>query len=131
MGQLEMWRRNGEATAEDLGAASFAGQHSTYYCVDAAHLLLMIKRCGASLWSPQAVSYRHGNCQTPGSRLPQSLRSRRLICGNVFAKHKEDTRERVCSAPLPTSVNLIGNMPPVRDQAHRGNLRGARRLSRT
>jgi pyruvate,water dikinase len=50
------------ATAEDLGAASFAGQHGTYYYVDAAHLLQMIKRCWASLWSPEAVSYRatHG-----------------------------------------------------------------------
>ena len=37
----------------------------------------------------------HGHChQTQGSRLPQSLRSRRLICRNIFAKHKEDTRER-------------------------------------
>lgn len=50
------------ATAEDLGAASFAGQHGTYYYVDAAHLLQMVKRCWASLWSPEAVSYRgtHG-----------------------------------------------------------------------
>lgn len=50
------------ATAEDLGAASFAGQHGTYYYVDSAQLLSMIKRCWASLWSPEAVSYRrtHG-----------------------------------------------------------------------
>ncbi|HRB13743.1 MAG TPA: PEP/pyruvate-binding domain-containing protein, partial [Vicinamibacteria bacterium] len=50
------------ATAEDLGAASFAGQHSTYYYVDAPHLLPMIRKCWASLWSPEAVSYRatHG-----------------------------------------------------------------------
>ncbi|MBK5256570.1 MAG: hypothetical protein JJE39_11095, partial [Vicinamibacteria bacterium] len=50
------------ATAEDLGAASFAGQHSTYYYVDGPHLLQMVRRCWASLWSPEAVSYRatHG-----------------------------------------------------------------------
>lgn len=50
------------ATAEDLGAASFAGQHSTYYYVDAPHLLQMVRKCWASLWSPEAVSYRatHG-----------------------------------------------------------------------
>jgi len=50
------------ATAEDLGAASFAGQHSTYYYVDAPHLLHMVRKCWASLWSPEAVSYRatHG-----------------------------------------------------------------------
>lgn len=50
------------ATAEDLGAASFAGQHSTYYYVDADQLLRMVRRCWASLWSLEAVSYRatHG-----------------------------------------------------------------------
>jgi pyruvate,water dikinase len=46
------------ATAEDLGDASFAGQHATYYYVDAAHLLSMIKHCWASLFHPAAVSYR-------------------------------------------------------------------------
>jgi len=46
------------ATAEDLGDASFAGQHATYYYVDQAHLLSMIKHCWASLFHPEAVSYR-------------------------------------------------------------------------
>ena len=46
------------ATAEDTGDASFAGQHGTYYYVDEEHLPLMIKRCWASLWSVEAVSYR-------------------------------------------------------------------------
>ena len=50
------------ATAEDLGAASFAGQHSTYYYVDGKHLLQMVRKCWASLWGVEAVSYRksHG-----------------------------------------------------------------------
>ena len=50
------------ATAEDLGAASFAGQHGTYYYVDREHLLTKVKQCWASLWSPEAMSYRatHG-----------------------------------------------------------------------
>jgi len=50
------------ATAEDLGAASFAGQHGTYYYVDGAHLLQKVRQCWGSLWSPEAVSYRatHG-----------------------------------------------------------------------
>ena len=50
------------ATAEDLPGASFAGQHHTYYYVDGAHLLEMIRHCWASLWTPEAVSYRatHG-----------------------------------------------------------------------
>ena len=46
------------ATAEDLGDASFAGQHATYYYVDNGHLLSMIKHCWASLFHPAAVSYR-------------------------------------------------------------------------
>ena len=50
------------ATAEDLGAASFAGQHGTYYYVDTAQLLKKVRQCWGSLWSPEAVSYRatHG-----------------------------------------------------------------------
>lgn len=50
------------ATAEDLAGASFAGQHGTYYYVDAPHLLEMVRHCWASLWSPEAVAYRstHG-----------------------------------------------------------------------
>jgi phosphohistidine swiveling domain-containing protein len=46
------------ATAEDLAGASFAGQHGTYYYVEAERLLEMIRRCWASLWSPEATSYR-------------------------------------------------------------------------
>ncbi|HEY3120198.1 MAG TPA: PEP/pyruvate-binding domain-containing protein [Vicinamibacteria bacterium] len=50
------------ATAEDLPGASFAGQHHTYYYVEAPQLLEMIRHCWASLFSPEAVSYRstHG-----------------------------------------------------------------------
>src|SRR5262245_4678057 len=50
------------ATAEDLTEASFAGQHRTYYYVRAERLLEMVRRCWASLFQPEAVSYRttHG-----------------------------------------------------------------------
>ena len=50
------------ATAEDMERASFAGQHGTYYYVDAVRLLEMIRHCWASLFSLEAVSYRstHG-----------------------------------------------------------------------
>ena len=46
------------ATAEDLGDASFAGQHDTYYYVTTSELPQMIKKCWASLWSDAAFSYR-------------------------------------------------------------------------
>jgi len=50
------------ALAEDLGGASFAGQHGTYYYVEAATLLTRVRQCWASLWGAPAVSYRaaHG-----------------------------------------------------------------------
>ncbi|HLM73194.1 MAG TPA: PEP/pyruvate-binding domain-containing protein, partial [Polyangiaceae bacterium] len=47
------------ATAEDLDDASFAGQHETYLNVAGEdELLLALRRCWASLWSPRALSYR-------------------------------------------------------------------------
>jgi len=46
------------ATAEDLGDASFAGQHDTYYYVGIDNLPMMVKKCWASLWSDAAFSYR-------------------------------------------------------------------------
>ena len=47
------------ASAEDLPAASFAGQQLTVLNVRDEHRLLQaIRECWASLWSPQAVLYR-------------------------------------------------------------------------
>jgi len=46
------------ATAEDLGDASFAGQHETFYYVTYADLITMIRMCWASLWGKEAVAYR-------------------------------------------------------------------------
>lgn len=54
------------ATAEDLAGASFAGQHGTYYYVDADRLLEVIRRCWASLWSVEAATYRASH------RIPQA-----------------------------------------------------------
>ncbi len=47
------------ATAEDLAAASFAGQHDTSLNVTGTEALLTaVRTCWASLWSPRAVEYR-------------------------------------------------------------------------
>ncbi len=47
------------ATAEDLPDASFAGQQETFLHVrGAAALLEHVRRCWASLWTAQAISYR-------------------------------------------------------------------------
>jgi phosphoenolpyruvate synthase/pyruvate phosphate dikinase len=57
------------ATAEDLAGASFAGQHGTYYYVDRQRLLETIRRCWASMWSPEAVDYRSARGIPHGSVL--------------------------------------------------------------
>jgi pyruvate,water dikinase len=47
------------ATAEDLPEASFAGQQETYLnVVGKGPLIIAIKKCFASLYSPRAVTYR-------------------------------------------------------------------------
>ncbi|MFB5552214.1 PEP/pyruvate-binding domain-containing protein [Bacillus cereus] len=47
------------ATAEDLPSASFAGQHETYLGVYGIESIRNhVKKCWASLWSPQAIAYR-------------------------------------------------------------------------
>ncbi|MDR3584983.1 MAG: PEP/pyruvate-binding domain-containing protein [Desulfosporosinus sp.] len=47
------------ATAEDLPSASFAGQHDTFLGICGKEAVLKhVKKCWASLWSAQAISYR-------------------------------------------------------------------------
>jgi rifampicin phosphotransferase len=47
------------ATAEDLPSASFAGQQETFlYIRGAAMVMEHVQKCWASLWTPQAISYR-------------------------------------------------------------------------
>ena len=56
------------ATAEDLPAASFAGQHDTFLNVVGEEALLdAIRRCWASLWTDRAVAYRAANGIDPSS----------------------------------------------------------------
>jgi rifampicin phosphotransferase len=56
------WAVRSSATAEDLPAASSAGQHDTYLNVSGAPAILRhISRCWASLFSERAVAYRARN----------------------------------------------------------------------
>ena len=49
------------ATAEDLPAASFAGQQDTHLDVSGEDALLTaVRRCWASLWTDRAIGYRAG-----------------------------------------------------------------------
>lgn len=48
------------ATAEDLVDASFAGLQETYLNIEGIdNILLSIKKCWASLWTPRAIHYRN------------------------------------------------------------------------
>jgi pyruvate, water dikinase len=47
------------ATAEDLKEASFAGQQETFLNVSEGNLIGSVKRCMSSLYTPQAIAYRH------------------------------------------------------------------------
>ena len=50
------------ANAEDLPGLSFAGQQETYLNVKGTdEVVAAVRNCWASLWTPQAISYRHQN----------------------------------------------------------------------
>lgn len=50
------------ANAEDLPDLSFAGQQETYLNIrGSAEVVAAVKKCWASLWTPQALNYRHQN----------------------------------------------------------------------
>ena len=56
------------ANAEDLPGLSFAGQQETYLNVKGGDALLKaVRNCWASLWTAQAISYRHENDIEQGS----------------------------------------------------------------
>jgi pyruvate,water dikinase len=56
------------ANAEDLPGLSFAGQQETFLNVRGAdETVEAVRRCWASLWTPQAISYRHNNGIDQGS----------------------------------------------------------------
>ena len=56
------------ANAEDLPGLSFAGQQDTYLNIKGEEALLeAVRNCWASLWTAQAISYRHENEIDQGS----------------------------------------------------------------
>ena len=56
------------ANAEDLPGLSFAGQQETYLNVKGVDAMLeAVRNCWASLWTAQAISYRHENEIEQGS----------------------------------------------------------------
>ena len=62
LGEHAAYAVRSSATAEDLPAASFAGQHDTYLnIVGPAAILRHVSRCWASLFTERAVTYRLRN----------------------------------------------------------------------
>src|SRR5205807_715074 len=62
LGEQAAYAVRSSATAEDLPAASFAGQHETYLnVVGPAAILQHVSRCWASLFSERAATYRLRN----------------------------------------------------------------------
>src|SRR3954464_7132751 len=62
LGEQAAYAVRSSATAEDLPAASFAGQHDTYLnVVGPAAILRQVSRCWASLFTERAVTYRLRN----------------------------------------------------------------------
>jgi phosphoenolpyruvate synthase/pyruvate phosphate dikinase len=62
LGEQAAYAVRSSATAEDLPAASFAGQHDTYLNVmGPASILAHVRRCWASLFTERAVAYRQRN----------------------------------------------------------------------
>ena len=58
-GAPSLWAVRSSATAEDLPAASFAGQQDTYLKVRSDDVADTVKKCWASFWNERAIAYRH------------------------------------------------------------------------
>ena len=68
LGEAQAVAVRSSATAEDLPGLSFAGQQETYLNVTGTDSVLdAVRCCWASLWTTQAISYRHQNGIDQGS----------------------------------------------------------------
>eukprot|EP01046_Picozoa_sp_COSAG06_P023217 COSAG06_NODE_1832_length_8261_cov_31.690112_6_plen_239_part_00 len=74
------------ATAEDLPGLSFAGQHETFLNVSgAAAVVTAVRDCWASLWTAQAISYRHQN-GIPHGAVAMGVVVQRMIPSDVAVR---------------------------------------------
>lgn len=100
------------ATAKDLPDMAFIGQHDTYLNIfGASDLLFSVKKCWASLWSDQAIVYRHKNninhtkvlMAVIIQRMAPSAVSRVPITANLLTGNHTDVKihnVQVCSASM-------------------------------
>jgi phosphoenolpyruvate synthase len=67
------------ATAEDLPAASFAGQQDTYLWIQGAdQIITHVQKCWASLYTPRAIAYRIKN-EFPHERVLISVGIQKMV----------------------------------------------------
>ena len=71
------------ATAEDLPGLSFAGQQETYLNVRGPdEVVAAVRNCWASLWTTQAISYRHQN-GIPSSEVAMAVVTQLMVPSEV------------------------------------------------
>ncbi len=71
------------ATAEDLPGLSFAGQQETYLNVRGPdEVVAAVRKCWASLWTTQAISYRHQN-GIPSSEVAMAVVTQLMVPSEV------------------------------------------------
>lgn len=93
------------ATAEDNASNAWAGQLETYLNTDKKHLLLNVKRCWASLFSPRAICYRL-DCQQMDEKISVAVVVQKMVesavSGVAFSVHPvtEDRNNIVIEAGL-------------------------------
>lgn len=75
LGPQEAYAVRSSATAEDLAAASFAGQYDSYLNVRGpAAILQQVRRCWASLYTERAAAYRAAGDSGSGGAGPRQAR---------------------------------------------------------
>ena len=122
------------AIGEDGAQASFAGQHATYYYVDAGSIDKAVVDCWLSLWSEQALDYRAGReAGTFGmaviiQRMVQAERSGVCFSSDPTGKHPE---QAVLEATWGLGAALVdGRVSPDRFHIDGSGRITARRIAR-
>lgn len=103
--------------ATELPSASYNGQHGSFLnvCGD-QELILHIKKCWASLWTPEAISYRYNRGLDPGTVFPAVI-VQKMIQPEIFgilATEHPCNRQAGCIL-IKTGCNLGGGTDPGKE----------------
>lgn len=106
------------ATAEDSEIASWAGQLDTFLNTKKEHIILNVKRCWSSLFTPRALFYRHEkNIVDADARIAVAVQKmiQSEIAGVCFTVHPvtEDANKMVIEAALGLGEAIVsGKVTP-------------------